>query len=851
MKTWPELLKIEIERTRSMLMPEASFAAAVDSIVEQPSSAIEGVHFTFERAEPFRTVSVGPVGLGTETASFLIEGLGDPVGTQCRVRVWRKRPTSLSGDALDIGTLNGLLQDWAQAFWKGSIRDGRTGLPLFMKAGVQALVDRTLQTLTTDSGAAYGFFADLDNFKPVNDTRGMSEGDRVIQECGVILDRVVPREALTLRRTEGGDEFIVFLPTSVPVNALSTAESIMRAVRVHDFNVGEIRIDVAVGIDTAARSDENFASKTLEDRAGKAVKPEGGSKLRGLARFTPTPGGQPIANFDRLTRDLALCVIKTGAADEKRLNNPWLELIADKAQHVLGGSLSNAQNISAGVQPLIDWMQPEWLDAVTRIGSPFTGNIDRSTAFSRFDAAMAVAQGVFRSSLRAPADELKDRSLELHYEPVLRACALFLLPQQLPIFTCGDDLAGAHRMDLGGFYRVPDDHTAEIPPRRPILIKIGYAPLRVPESLFAATIVVDDRPSASGGLPDFWAATIASLISAVEADPNIPAVYVLGDQRYGVETIARLKMIHERTLPSERVAEKTGLSIRVIESAMDRLAGKIFVMDDEAAIVHHLAEQLLPACELEPGTHKNRSDAPIFQRRMEMEPLSLGPTDGCRVHTIKEAFPIVLEIARHSTDAVIRDQAGRGLRELLDFKVHLRYPEQDMIPTFYQDDRQSMENYFRQQFLEEEGLFGKWFRHDAQEDVVVDHVVDVIQNLDQQFATRRAVLVVPHIIQPMQSPTPLGLISIRIVPRFLGDRVALTYSFTWRTVEALVGFPYSIYGSVRFAQHLTNRIREKLPLELRGRVATVDVSYIAHSLHIFVDDYGQTIARKIVNDASY
>jgi len=850
MKTWPELLKTEIERTRSMLMPEATFQASVHRLVEQPGSAIEGVHFTFERPQPFRTVSIGPMGPGTETASFLVEGL-DPLGTQCRIRVWRKRPASLSGDALDTGTLNGLLQDWVEAFWKGSIRDGLTGLPLFMKAGVQALVDRTLHTLTEESGDVYGFFADLDQFKRINDEISMSTGDRIIQELGLILDGVVPHQGLTLRRTEGGDEFVIFLPTPKPVIALSTAEHIMRAVRAHDFRVGDIPVGVAVGIDAATRSDDNFASAALEDRAGKAVKPAGKSKLRGLARFTPTLGAQPIADFDRLTRDLALCITKTGVADAKPLNNPWLELIAAEAERVLGGSLANAQNLASGVQPLIDWMQPEWVNGVTRVGSRFTGNIDRSTVFSRFDAAMAVAQGVLRGGLRLPLDELNDRSLELHYDPLLRACALFLLPERIPIFTCGDDLSGAQHMDLGGFYRAPEDPTAKIPPRRPILIKIGYAPLQLPEPLFASTIVVDDRPSASGGLPDFWAATVAGLIAAVEADPNIPAVYVLGDQRYGNETIARLRDIHEGRLPAEQVAEKTGLSIRAIESAMDRLSGRVFIMDDEAAVVHDLAERLLAACELEPGNPKNRTDAPIFERRLEMKPLSLGPTDGCRVATIKEAFPIVLEIARRSKDAAIRDQAGRELLELLDFKVHLHRPEQDMVPTFYQDDRDSMEEYFRLQFLEEEGLFGKWFKHNGQEDVVVGHIADVIQNVDQQFATRRAVLVVPHIVKPMQPPTPLGLISVRIIPRFLSDRVALTYSFTWRTVEALVGFPYSIYGSVRLAQYLTDRVRDRLPLELRGRVATADVSYIAHSLHIFVDDYGQTIARKIVNDASY
>jgi hypothetical protein len=223
--------------------------------------------------------------------------------------------------------------------------------------------------------------------------------------------------------------------------------------------------------------------------------------------------------------------------------------------------------------------------------------------------------------------------------------------------------------------------------------------------------------------------------------------------------------------------------------------------------------------------------------------------DGCRVGTINEAFPIVLEIARTSVDDPIRDQAGRDVRELIDFKVHLTSPTIGLIPDFYLDDAPSFAAYFEKQFLAPDGLFGEWFQHQGQLDLVVQHVADVIAE-GKQFATRRATLVIPHITEDKSSPTPLGLVSIRIVPRFEGDYVALTFSFTWRTVEALVGFPYSSYGSVRFSQHLTDCIRARLPDEVRQLVRMKDVSYVAHSLHFFVDAYGQKIARKIVNDAT-
>ena len=65
----------------------------------------------------------------------------------------------------------------------------------------------------------------------------------------------------------------------------------------------------------------------------------------------------------------------------------------------------------------------------------------------------------------------------------------------------------------------------------------------------------------------------------------------------------------------------------------------------------------------------------------------------------------------------------------------------------------------------------------------------------------------------------------------------------------MVGFPYSIYGSVRYSQHLTQKIEEMVTAAPR-HISMGEVSYIAHSLHLFLDDYGQNIARAIVDAAS-
>jgi hypothetical protein len=92
-------------------------------------------------------------------------------------------------------------------------------------------------------------------------------------------------------------------------------------------------------------------------------------------------------------------------------------------------------------------------------------------------------------------------------------------------------------------------------------------------------------------------------------------------------------------------------------------------------------------------------------------------------------------------------------------------------------------------------------------------------------------------------------VCVRIVPRFQDRRIRFDYSFVWRTVEALVGLPYSMFGSVRFGEYLTERLTQELA-EHSYTVEMGQVSYIAQSLHMFTDEYGQIIARRIVNDAT-
>ena len=221
---------------------------------------------------------------------------------------------------------------------------------------------------------------------------------------------------------------------------------------------------------------------------------------------------------------------------------------------------------------------------------------------------------------------------------------------------------------------------------------------------------------------------------------------------------------------------------------------------------------------------------------------------------MEEAFPTVLEIIRnYSVDNYldnIKDQAGRVFRELPNFKVVVKKPSSKYVPEYYEEEKEQLESYYQSVFGDEDGFFQKHLRENGQYEAVLSHIEHLITKDGIQYATRRAILIVPHMIDNPEDITPLGLVSVYIAPRMLEKDVILDFTFTWRTVEAMVGFPYSLYGSVRYAEKILETVqRECLPSQ-GSRLKMGTLSYLAYSFHMFLDKPYTQIIRGIINDAS-
>ncbi len=118
-------------------------------------------------------------------------------------------------------------------------------------------------------------FIDIDNFKQINDTYGHQKGDKVLR----MVANLIRRE---LRSTDcigrfGGEEFLVVLPETRPVEAARVAERIRG--KVEESNLEGVKVTISVGV-TGYREGEDYIDVFERvDRAMYRAKLEGKNRV--------------------------------------------------------------------------------------------------------------------------------------------------------------------------------------------------------------------------------------------------------------------------------------------------------------------------------------------------------------------------------------------------------------------------------------------------------------------------------------------------------------------------------------------------------------------------------------------
>jgi diguanylate cyclase (GGDEF)-like protein len=849
-KSWINICEERIEIISKLLLTGEQFNEELCNLCLLDDSPFSAIHFSIEdRDNTGQTTEYGILGEGEPTSKTTYNL---KQGTKYQLKFWRKP----SATEQNIGSDD--IRKLFETFWKDEYRNATSKIISPLMPEAKAICNDSLNNFSQFRYSLF-VFGDLDRFKLANDFCNMKTGDRVIFEFGSLLSIYLDKNAIVIHKS--GDEFVVVMHCNKIEDAILDLYQAYKNIKKHNFNLiaqndgkddrtgdlikkGEkITLDVSFGVSYIDRSEGQLVPSWDEwfTNAEKIMaKKQGGP--RGTLRINPyysDNGPDNIAIDECDYFKLIYSFAKSNIDDQYPFANIWLNMFSK-----LISEAGNIDEIKSSIEAYIAWIQPSDTENRNYL-SIYGENIIFCPEFSCLDKLIAATHGLSRNKLES----------RIHFKIIKNEIILF--QDEYEILKSPIDYATD--MEKIDFIITKKNQKPEMEKsidwaKKVIMVKIGHAPLTLPKKLFFIILVLDDRPAKGGALPDFWEPIVSQIINIISKNKNITHIFVNGEQNYGKEFINVISGMEKWDDDYiQWLSEKTKCQTKDIQEAKKRLVNNVILENNNEKIINSLFEIYSKENEVYSVEninidHTNR----ILLRKNNLEEKHyLKPYDGIRISTISEAYPIMLDIVRsmisEKETVTLIDQAGRGFIELIDFKVHLERPFEKMIPHFFMGrDNDTMESYYQSAFGNN-GLFVKEFNENEQYNRVISHIIETCASTKERFATRRAILVVPN-----KDPSlPLGLVSVRIIPRFEGKNIKLNFSFTWRTVEAVKGFPYSLYGSVKFSEHIKEDIKKRFENKNQSIIVGNDtVSYMAHSLHMFTDEDSQEIIRGIINDAS-
>ena len=409
--------------------------------------------------------------------------------------------------------------------------------------------------------------------------------------------------------------------------------------------------------------------------------------------------------------------------------------------------------------------------------------------------------------------------------------------------------------------------------RDTILIRSSTEDFNIPKDIFFDVIVVDGRPSLGGALPDFWAAPLSQLITAMEVNANFKTILLWGSMdyineiHYLLSNIKKWRNYDEAGIRTDKYAEeskidnqlsieyishKTFQGYEKVSKFKRKFADNLKPLQDANELFDFLYSNSNPLSRIETSpivSYANR----IINRELKYDSIKLDIIDGIRTTDLSVAFPTVIEIIRNQyhRDEDINaylDRSGRMLYELDNFKIVLLNPLNEQLPEYYKYDEQNLKKYYEKSFGTPDALFRSKMEDNNQFTHALLYIKSCLEKRD--YAARRAIIVIPNDNHSEKDYSPLGLVSIQIAPRRKVESIVVDISYTWRTVEALVGLPYSLYGSIEFSKFLCEEINALFKQNDMIKIQLGKITYNAYSLHMFLDQETKNIARGIVNEAT-
>lgn len=164
----------------------------------------------------------------------------------CRLSLVTNRHGQIMGKVLlfaDVTEQVGLMQK----LWESATKDSLTGT--YNRDCFWKLCHKTLKQLIEEQKPFALIIIDLDDFKKINDTYGHQAGDQVLRETAQILQKGIRPNDILARL--GGEEFIIFLPETLPDTANKIAQRLRHLIEENPITIDNntvIRVTGSFGV---------------------------------------------------------------------------------------------------------------------------------------------------------------------------------------------------------------------------------------------------------------------------------------------------------------------------------------------------------------------------------------------------------------------------------------------------------------------------------------------------------------------------------------------------------------------------------------------------------------------------
>lgn len=817
-----------------MLLTQDDFGLSLAQLVDL-EPLLTAVQIEVTTPVDFPNLMLGEAGEG-EPRTSIPSQLAGRLNVTAQTKLWLEQVPELQTQQRIQRSVEKLLND----YWRGDLRDEKTTLVSHELPGTKNEIQATLEAWD-DGRATCLAFADLDNFGAFNNSYNQDMGDKVILLVAAALQQRLPTDSLVFHLS--GDEYVLLVSGSDASDALMKCHEARIAANVAIQKIvdglappkrGE-KPTSTLKMGVAVRQDRNDLYEELKAAAEASTKDGNGDKRRDQLSIAGAGDATEVVVENPVECALASTMCQLDG--EEPFGIHWLNMISRSVAELVN-TTDNAESLALTLRDYLAAAFP--LDVVafdeSRLNAMlrFSDQVACSggTSLSDYETLLAVVHGFSRAVALAEAD-FGEIEIELGQDRVS------LLAADNVLFSAQVHGAVPRRIRLdvradGRSYNAA----------RAVLIRVGYGELQLPVGVFAAVVRVDDRPTIGGGLPDFWGPAVAEVIETALKHPNVSQVIFSGIAEHGRRTLQVMQDASHWPDSVDDLARKTGLEPSQVLAAAERLTGAVTIAQTVDEMVDCLITQLEQNPRIDADNDVERVEAERgLERQIDPNVYSLALDNGIRASTPASAFPVALEVIRKSGVPPICDQEARTMLELPHFQILVDDFSRDLVPFHHRDETGELEAYFEREFRDPTGVYGSLWAADGSS---YESFVKTIQDsIDGEYTTRRALLTIDNNHAADGDYKPLGLVSIRARPVHTEDAITLDFAVSWRTVEALVGLPFSMYASARLGMSVLDG------LQSGGRVLQAGkLYYVAQSLHLFVDGPDRRIAGRIVDAVS-